>query len=152
MSELLFDRDAEIAAWVAERIPHVGSRGFGPCTAIGVVSGDQLIAGVVYHEYQPDFETIELSMAAENPMWARKMTICGLLAHPFIQLGVYKVWTATPIDNKAALRVNEHIGFKREGVLAHHFGRKRHAVICRMLQPDYRRIYGVKDCNYEPMA
>ncbi len=115
---------------------------FGPCTAIGVIGKDSLMAGIVYHGYHAGFRTMQLSMAAENPMWARKATIKALLHYPFEQLGVYKLWTCTPLDNEAALRVNLHIGFKKEATAAHQFGPKRHAVICRILRPDYDRIYG----------
>ncbi len=140
MTELLIGFDEQIARWTAERIPHVSD--FGPCTAIGVTRGPLLLAGVVYHDYQPDAETIQLSMASASPMWAKRSIIGGLLRYPFEQLGVFKVWTATPIDNVRAIKTNEHIGFKREATLAHHFGRKRHAVICRILAPDYFRLYG----------
>lgn len=152
MSELLYGLDEEIAAWVAERAPHIGVKGFGPSVAIGVVSGTRLLAGVVYHDYQPEFGTIQLSMAADSPMWARRKTIGGLLAYPFYQLGVHKVWTATPHDNERALKVNEHIGFRQEAILAHQFGRNRHAVIRRMLKPDYDRIYGVNNGKKSTLA
>lgn len=141
MPQLAFGFDEQIAAWVAERIPHVRGHDFGPCAAIGVVSNDKILAGIVYHDYQEQFRTIQLSMAAENPMWARRSIIAGLLHYPFEQLGCFKVWTGTPADNEAALKVNIHIGFKREAVLAHHFGPKRHGVVCRMLLPDYQRLY-----------
>jgi RimJ/RimL family protein N-acetyltransferase len=141
LSDLLFGCDEAVAGWVQDRIPHV-ARGFGPCAAIGVYSGNKMLAGVVYHDFQPEFGTIQISMAADNPMWSRKKHLRALLSYPFNQIGAYKVWTATPHDNEAALRVNLHIGFKKEATLAHHFGRRRHAVICRMLKPDYIRIFG----------
>ncbi|HAC57210.1 MAG TPA: hypothetical protein DCF73_02500 [Rhodobiaceae bacterium] len=103
-----------------------------------------MLAGVVYHDYQPEYGTIQLSMASDNPMWARRRIINGLLAYPFHQVGVNKIWTATPHDNELALRVNRHIGFKPEATLAHHFGMKRHAVICRMLRTEYDRLFGDK--------
>jgi RimJ/RimL family protein N-acetyltransferase len=81
-------------------------------------------------------------MAAVSPMWARKEIIAELLRYPFEQLGVYKVFTAIPADNAMAIKVNNHVGLRREAVLAHHFGKKRHAVIMRMLRPDYDRLYG----------
>ena len=131
----------EVAKWVAARIPHVGDVGFGPCEAIGVVGSNGLIAGVVYHDYQPRAGSIQLSMAADNPRWAKKEIIAGLLRYPFEQLKCYRVWTGTPIDNTMALRVNSKIGFTREAVLAHGFGYKKHTVIMRMLLPDYTRRY-----------
>lgn len=137
-----------IADWVAERIPHVGdSGGFGARVAIGVVSrrspddSGRLLAGVVYHDYHPATRTMQVSIAADSPMWARPSTIAALLSYPFDQAGVYRLWTAVPSDCPAVLKVNAHIGFRREAVLAHHFGRGRHAVVARMLAPQYRRTY-----------
>lgn len=140
---LVYRLDEFIAGWVAERIPHVGADGFGPCSAIGVAKGEQIIAGMVYHDYQPAFGTIQLSMAAESPIWARREVIAGLLAYPFVQLGCFKVWTLTPIENERAIKVNIHCGFTKEATLAHQFGRKRHGVVCRLLQPDFQKRYGV---------
>jgi len=139
---LIFGHSEQVAAWVAEHIPDVGQDGFSsPVTAIGVAT-DHLIAGMVYHDYQPKFGTMQLSMAATSPMWARREIIHALLSYPFDQLGCQKIWTATALENVKALKVNEHVGFKREAILAHQFGRKRHAVIMRLLRPDYLRLYG----------
>lgn len=140
---LLLGHDQAVAQWTAERIEHVGADGFGTIAGgIGIVSGNRLIAGCVYHDWQPKFGTIQLSLASESPMWARRENIKGLLAYAFDGLDVYKVWTATPSDITAAIRVNKHIGFTQEAILAHQFGRKRHGVICRMLRPAFDRLYG----------
>ena len=143
MSSLIYGHDAEIAGWVEDRIPHMFGNGFGPCSVLGVASntGD-LMAGVVFHDYQEELGTIQLSMAARNPMWARRSTIKDLLEYPFRQLGVHKVWTATPHTNTKAIQVNESIGFKREATLGRHFGPETHCVVCRMYLSDYNRIYG----------
>lgn len=141
MSELLFGCDAAVAEWVAQRIPDVDV-GFGPCSAIGVISNGKMMAGVVYHDFQPRLGTIQLSMAAVNPMWARRANLRALLSYPFNQLGVFKAWIATASDNTHGLKTFEHIGFKREAVLAHQFGRKRHAIVMRMLKPDFDRLFG----------
>lgn len=140
---LIYGEDEFVSKWVCALIPH--SDGFGPCVTIGITNDKRdLIAGVVYNQYQPKYGVIELSMAAISPMWAKKEIITELLRYPFEQLGVYKVYTATPADNAKAIKVNAHIGFKKEAILAHSFGKKRHAVIMRMLRPDYDRLYGVK--------
>jgi hypothetical protein len=140
---LLTGYDNDVAGWVASRIPHVGAAGFGPCRGIAVIGADgRALAGVVYHEYNEDAGTVQLSMAAESPMWATRNTIRALLSVPFEQFKVFKVWTATPHTNERALKVNEHIGFKREATLGHHYGKGTHAIICRMLSPDYARRFG----------
>lgn len=141
---LLFGHDAQVAKWVAARIPHMHGGSFGPCVAIGVGSVERgtLYAGVVYHEYQKPLQNVQLSMAADSPLWATKATIRALLHYPFKQLGVWMVWTMTPIENVRALKVNEHIGFKRKPIVPHVYGPKKHGVICQMLAPDYARVYG----------
>jgi len=154
MSRVVYGASEFIAAWVAERIAHVGKDGFGPCAALGVASrdGTRLLAGVVYHDYQPKHETIQASMASVSPMWARLEIITELLAYPFFQLGVFKVWSAIPIDSEKTINTNRHLGFTQEGILAHQFGRGRHAVITRLLRPDFNRIYGVSNGQIIPFG
>lgn len=139
---LLFGQDQIVATWVARHIPHMQSE-FGPSSAIGVTdeSGEPM-AGVVFHDYQPAYGTIQLSAAAISPRWATKRIVARMLHYPFGELKVHKVWTATQHQNERALKFNEGVGFKREGVLRDHFGTGIHAVICRMFDNDYRRRYG----------
>lgn len=139
---LLFMRDQEVADWVAQRIPHLRGPGFGACRAIGVISDQgEMLAGVVYHDFQAAYETIQLSMAADSPRWAKRGVIRGLLHYPFEQVGIHKLWTATPHTNTRAIKFNKGVGFKQEAVLAHQFGVGTHGVICRMLSADYNRLY-----------
>ena len=141
LPELIFGCDEEVAAWVADRVEQVDVSDFLPCAAIGVATGGRLLAGVVFHDYQSKFDTMQLSMAADSPLWARREIIHQLLSYPFRQLGVHKVWTAIPLEGEAALKVNKHIGFKREAVLGHHLGPGKHCVMMRMLEPDFKRIF-----------
>lgn len=142
--KLVFGHDELVKQWVQNLIPHATD--FGPSTAIGVSSDDDvLMAGVVFNEYQEDYSTIQLSMAAHSPKWAHPAMISGILRYPFEQLGINKVWTATPHKNERAIKFNEGIGFKKEGTLAQHFGPGNHAVICRMFKQDYARRWQTKE-------
>lgn len=141
--KLVYGRDQSVAKWVAERIPFVGARGFGPCKAIGIVANDgSEIAGVVFHDWQPQFKTIAFSIAAARPLFTRNV-VHALLRYPFEDCDVMKLWTATPHRNERAIRFAKGAGFTQEAVLSHHFG-KEHAVINRMFLKDYQRLYGVK--------
>lgn len=138
---LLFGHDPIVSEWVARHIPHMTE--FGPSSAIGVIDEDgRPMAGVVFHDYQPTYGTIQLSAAAETPRWATKNVIGAILGYPFRQLRVHKVWTATQHTNERALRFNNGIGFVKEGTLRDHFGIGSHAVICRMLSKDFEARYG----------
>lgn len=132
----------EITEWVAKRIPHLGPYGFnGRTVALGVIGdGGEPLAGVVFHDWQEQFGTIQLSMAAASPRWATRSIVRQLLSYPFLQVRVRKVWTVTPAKNVRAIRFNKGIGFKQEAVLARHFG-DDHAVVCRMFDHDYKRLY-----------
>lgn len=142
---LVFGRDQAVAKWVADRIPFVRERGFGPCKAIGVIASDgRELAGIVYHDWNPDFRTIAFSIAAVSPAWARRGIIRGLFHYPFIDCGVLKLWTATPHRNLRALKALKGLGFTQEAILVRQFG-KDNAVINRMWASDYQRLYAVKE-------
>ena len=144
---LVYGHDDKIAEWTAGLIPHVDE--FEKYIGIGYVRHDRLIAGFVFNDYHSKFGTIQLSMAALSPMWARKDVIAEVLRYPFEQLGCHKVFTATPADNVKAIKVNAHIGFQKEAILAHQFGKKRHCVMMRMLLPDYNRLIRKEDHGKE---
>jgi RimJ/RimL family protein N-acetyltransferase len=137
---LIYGQDEYVSKWVSDLIPYAGD--FGPCVTIGATIGDRLIAGFVYNDYQPQFGTIQLSMASTSPMWAKPEIIKGVLSYPFEQLGCYKVWLAIAQSNAKMLKITKRIGFKQEAILAHHFGIKNHCIMERMLLPDYQRIFG----------
>lgn len=139
---LALGHDREIAAWVATRIPHVNTFGAENSRAFGVVCDDTLVAGVVFNEYQPDYGTIAVSVAADTPRWAARGIIKGILSYPFEQLNVNKLWSAMMHTNERAIRFNKGIGFTQEAVLRDHFGPRKHAVITRMLRSDYQARYG----------
>jgi RimJ/RimL family protein N-acetyltransferase len=137
--QFLFGQDEFVSAWVRERVADAGE--FKDFSTIGLVLGDRLIAGFVYHDYIPRFETIVMTMAADSPVWARPETIRALLSYPFEQLGCFKIRVVIALDNERSLKNNRHIGFKQEGVLVHEFGKGRHAVVMRMLKPTFENLY-----------
>jgi RimJ/RimL family protein N-acetyltransferase len=139
MIHLVAGHTDEISRWVSDRVK--GGCDFGPCEGLAIMQDDKLIAGVIYHEYRPDYKSIQLSMAADSPRWAKRDVIAQLLQYPFEQLGVYRLFTMTPVWNKLAIKTNSHIGLKQEAVLNSMFGENQHGVVMRMLKPDYNRLY-----------
>lgn len=131
----------QVEKWVADRLPYVD--GFGPSTSMAAISKEgKMIAGFVFHEFQPRAETVQISMASISPMWASRDNIHGVLSYPFEQLKVFKTWIIIMNTNKKMLKVASHIGFEKEAILAHQFGRKRHAVIMRLLRHNYDKLFG----------
>ena len=133
------DEQAAIAAWAAERIEAVRGGDFGPCQAVAVVQGGQVVAVAVFHDWQEQARTLQLSMAAASPRWATADTLRGLFRYAFVTAGAHKMWTATPHTNTRALRFNLGVGMKQEAMLRHHFGPKSHAAICSMIAAEWQR-------------
>lgn len=135
---------APLAAWAAERIPHVGEAGFGPCWAVGVVREGRLAAVVVFHDWQRVSATAQVSIAADTSRWASRQVIGAILGAAFDgRMGgpVRKVWSAIPLNNKRALRFNLGIGFTQEGTLREQFAPKVHSVICGMFDREFHARY-----------
>lgn len=128
---LVYGQDAEIAAWVAEKI---GNPNFGLCKAIGVEREGNLIAGIVYSNYiesplgKPIM--IEISMAAIDKRWATRHNLRELFAYPFIQLAVERVQVTTPVESEGVFKINKKLGFTYEGTArkAHFLGGDVHVL------------------------
>lgn len=131
-----------VLRWVGARIPHAPNLWMDMnAIAMAVVTdGEQMAAGVVFNNYIPDDGTIQVHLAACNPLWTRGTIVRDILAYPFDKLQVNKVWGATPIDMVQVLEVNRKMGFTREAVLRYHV-RGKHAVITGLLRKEYLRKY-----------
>ena len=85
----LYGYDAEVAQFVAQLIPSCRERGFGRCKTIGVLDGEgMLIAGLVYHNYDPDARVIEISAAAltqAGKIWMTRETLKRMFQYPFLR-------------------------------------------------------------------
>ena len=134
--------DPRIEKWVASKIPAVGDKGFGPCQAVGIIGkSGAAVCGIVYHDYQPQCGTVQVSFASSNPVWARKRVVAKLLYTPFVTWGVGKVWAAIPHTSDRTIRLAIALGFRKEATLRRQFG-DAHAVIVGMLNHEYQHKYG----------
>src|SRR5690606_24846126 len=102
---LLYGHDKDVADWVSRRIRGC-ERGFGECRAIGVIDGE-LIAGCVYHDWSPEFGTIQISCAATDKRWMTRPVIRGLLEYPF---SFCRMVTFQTDKENAARRIIKRLG------------------------------------------
>lgn len=143
---------ANVANWVADLLPDVRAEGFGACKAIGVVDKNgAALGGAVFHNYQPGFRTMSVSVAAVSARWLTKRIIADILSYPFGELGLFKVWSAIAIGNLHSQRFCSGIGFTKEGTLRHQFGYKNHAVMYGMTAPEFNTKYR-KELTYGHQA
>lgn len=114
-----------IGEWVSERVRSTGELGFnGQYNALGVVDDDSLIAGVVYHDYNPEYRTICIQLCSETSKWASRRTIEKLGNYPFVDLQCQRVTALINSDNIAALRLAKGVGFQEEARLIRAAGDK----------------------------
>lgn len=131
--------------WAIKRIPHAwkaGVRDFGEAVVFVVatkgIPDGKVQAVVVFHNYSPAYKTIEVSMAADSPMWAKKPAISTMLNYVFNEIGCERLQAVTAKRGpgpKHARRFLEHLGFKYEGVGRRAFG-SDDAVMFSMLRED----------------
>jgi RimJ/RimL family protein N-acetyltransferase len=118
---LVLGHDADVAAYVAHRIPGVDD--FGPCAGLGVVDSEgRLVAGVVFHDYQPQFGNIQVSFASDRADWLTPSLVRAIMRYPFTQLKVNRITTLTPKRNRRARQFLKKFGFRLEGVIRKGFG------------------------------
>lgn len=145
--KLLYFQNAIVCQWVAEHIPAMAptlsqvpfGEAFGAATAIGVLNAkDELVGGVVYHNYQPTFRSIELSFASTDRRWLTRRILGDLLRYPFDDLNCQRVTGFTPRKATSARRFLDRFGFKREGLVRRGFG-DDDAVISGLLRKEWQR-------------
>ena len=97
--------DEAVAKFTADLIPSVRDRGFGKCATIGVVEGGMLIAGLVYHNWDPAAGTIEISGAAlPGHYWLTRETLKVMYQYPFFGCQCQMVINRVPAEDERQLR------------------------------------------------
>ena len=113
MKNLVYGQDARVRSWVAERI---GETLDDADVAIGIEENGELIAGVVYNMYTKASICMHVA-AIPGKRWMTKEYLWRVFAYPFIQLNCNRVTGFVREDNLVAQKFDEHIGFKREGLI-----------------------------------
>jgi RimJ/RimL family protein N-acetyltransferase len=81
------------------------NRGFGACKAVGFVDGDKLVAGVVFHNYEPWSGVIELSAYSTKRKWLTKERLKAIFGYPFDQLNLRACVARISENNTRTLRI-----------------------------------------------
>ena len=99
--------------YVADRIK--GNDRFLPTDpSIGMLKDGKLIGGVVFNQYTGT--GVSMHVAGEKG-WLNREFLRAAFRYPFDQLGCRRVTGLVRTDNLEAQRFDEHLGFKREGLI-----------------------------------
>lgn len=138
MSRFLYGHTQAVSAFVS-RIVWGAPRGFGACQTIGVLDAKgRLVGGMVYHNWHPEAQVIEMSGASTTPKWLTRAVLHEIFAYPFERLGC----------QLAVMRVSErdtrlHRTLTRLGFDAHPIprlrGRDEGEIVFTLTDDEWRR-------------
>lgn len=106
--------------------------------AIGLISETEILAAVIYNEFYECGCAIHIA-AVPGRKWMTKELLRAAFEYPFIQLGYRRLTGYVPAKNWEARRLDEHLGFKKEGVLRD-FLKDDDVIVYGMLKSECRFI------------
>ncbi len=80
-------------------------------SSMGVFDNGNLVAGMVYHNYDGQAGVIEISGAADNPKWLTRPVLKEMFEYPFRQLGCQAVVMRVDGNNARLGRMLPAYGF-----------------------------------------
>ena len=98
---------------------------------------DNLIGGVVFNAYQPQYRNIEVSFASTRANWLTPSLVTGILRYPFYQLGAARITSLTPKRLRPARQFLSKFGFKHEGTIRRGYG-DDDCIISGLLESEWR--------------
>lgn len=129
------DLNAAVGAWCADQIGF--SRDFQkPFVSLAVMDGENLIAALIYNNWNPETEVIEMHGAATDKRWMTRPVLIDMFAYPFDQVGAQMLIMRISEHNKTIRRLTAY-GF-REYVIPRLRGRNEAEVICTITEDDWR--------------
>jgi hypothetical protein len=115
MRRFVFDEE-RIGIWVRAQAGGVYTPGD---AGIAVERDGELVVGVTYDNYTGS--SIGMHSRCDDRHATSRRFYWMIFDYPFNQLKVTCLRGLTPSNNPAALRINEHLGFRREAVLTDYF-------------------------------
>lgn len=134
MKTVIYGQNERIIPWVGQRIDEDD---FGQAEAIGLEQDGELIAGVVFNWYTGP--SISMHVAAEpGRRWMTRDYLYRVFAYPFLQVKCNRVTGLVREDNLDAQRFDEHLGFKREGLIRQGASDGSNLILYGMLKSECR--------------
>ena len=114
MKTTIYGQDARVLDFMAEHLSDCELPA--DSVTLGVESDGELIAGVAFENYTKTGISIHVA-ALEGRHWLSKDFLFRVFAYPFLQLGCHRVTGLVRVDNLKAQKLDEHLGFVREGII-----------------------------------
>lgn len=130
-----------VASMVSQQI-FGESAGFERYSTMGIVRGERLIGGVVFHDWQEKYGTVQISAAGMHGRWLTRPVINAVFHFVFDLLGAKVANANSPADNPPSVTMNRGI-FANEAVVQHMFGPGVSGHVFTMTEIEWRnsRLY-----------
>lgn len=110
---IIADDSERVGAFVSKMM---GDVEFACPRAIGLEEDGELIAGVVYDNYNGASICMHVA-AIPGRRWMTREYLWFTFYYPFVQLGVKRITGLVPESNMTARKFDEHLGFELEAIL-----------------------------------
>lgn len=110
MAELVFDQKERIGAWVAQQVGQGAD--WGSFYALGIIQGDEVIAGVVFNNFNGANATCHIAIARHTRLVPEMITAACRYAFEFCSLK--RLTGMVPSNEPKILAFDKHLGFEEE--------------------------------------
>lgn len=126
-----------VPLWVEAHLPEGMSGPFGPCQAMAVEHEGDVVAGFVFHNWDPASGTMEMSGASTTPRWGTRYVVRAGMEYVFDTCGCQMLYTKQRLDNRAARSGLLKLGGS-EVIVPRMFGRETHGTIVTLTDDQWR--------------
>lgn len=100
-----------LAEWLSVQLGHA-TPPRDPYRCMGVFDGKDLVAALIFENYRPSWDSIEVSGAAVTPRWLTRQVISEIADFIFAKLGCQAAVMRCDADNGHVARILTAIGFE----------------------------------------
>jgi hypothetical protein len=102
----------KLSIWVADIIWPGEGKDFGNCQGIAVIEDGNLIAGMIYHNWEPSAGVMEISGAGITKRWLTRQTLRAMFSYPFNECDCQAVVMRVSDHDKPLHRMLMSYGFE----------------------------------------
>jgi RimJ/RimL family protein N-acetyltransferase len=128
---LVFDDKERVGAWVADQVEQTSS--WGDFYAMGAEANGEIVSGVVFNNFNESNSTCHIAVSKPNRLFLELLD--HAYSYAFGQCKLKRLTGLVAADNHKALKLDKHIGFVEEGVMAK-AGRQGQDIITLVLWPE----------------
>jgi RimJ/RimL family protein N-acetyltransferase len=114
MKSVIYGQNERFVRWFEEQVPD--SEFDKSAVAIGLEQDGEVIASVVFDMYTGPSICMHVA-AVPGRRWMTRDYLWRCFAYPFLQLKCNRITGLVREDNLVAQKFDEHLGFKREGLI-----------------------------------